>query len=698
VLNRRRFLQTSAAAAALLAARRRAYAFNQSPVVAKFTQPLPGLGPSGIPVATPVSATSSPVDVYQIEIQQFQQQILPAPFGKTTFWGYMDANPSVPRSPRYLGPVIVAKKDKPVQLIVTNKLPNKHILPLDTTIMGAEADQFQNRAVVHLHGGLVPWTMDGGPFAWFTPGPWNTSKNKGIDFLNGTGVDGQASYYYPNQQSARLMWYHDHAMGITRLNAYAGIASAYLIGDDFEDFLVKLGIIPATQIPLILQDKSFNPDGSLWYPASYEGPPAQAIPDLPNPWEPLTQSMVNGLAGQSGRWDRDTTMPAPSAPSCVPEFFADTILVNGSPYPTASVPAAPIRFRVLNGSQARFYNLQLYYESLHYPGEADLSKPGPAIVQIGTEGGFLFAPAVLNNPPKQIGFDTNPASPTFGNANRYNLLLAPGERADLIIDFTAAASRSLILYSDAPAPFPMGDQRNDYYTGNLNMTPIGGAPSTLPGQGSNTRTLMKFVVGTHAASNAAAPALSLDGLVASLTRNLAPMASNLAPSPAFRVRDLTLNEDFDEFGRLIQMLGTNVRKPGSSSFSRAYMDEPTEKPHVGDTEIWRIFNLTGDTHPIHFHLVNVQILGRQPFDAENYTGNPKFTGPFRPPDPNELGQKETVRVNPNEMIMVIMKFDIAKVPFHVPVSPRTGGYEYVWHCHILEHEEHDMMRPLVVMP
>jgi len=515
--------------------------------------------------------------------------------------------------------------------------------------------------------------------------------------LNGTGVDGQASYYYPNNQSARLMWYHDHAMGITRLNAYAGIASAYLLQDDFESLLVKLGIIPATQIPLVIQDKSFNPDGSLWYPSAYEGPASQVIPDLPDPWDPLTQSMVNSMAGKTGRWDCDTTAALPPAVSCVPEFFADTSLINGAPYPYANIPAAPIRFRILNGSQARFYNLQLYYESLSSPGEADLSKPGPAIIQIGTEGGFLFAPAVLNNPPKPIGFDTNPASPAFGNANRYNLLLGPGERADLIIDSTSAAGRSLILYSDAPAPFPGGDQRNDYYTGDLNMTPIGGAPPTTSGHGPNTRTLMKFIVGTTAGANAA-PSISAAGLVAALGQHLASAAAPLAPSSSFRVRDLTLNEDFDEYGRLIQMLGTNVKMPGATSFSRPYMEPATETPHAGDTEIWRIFNLTGDTHPIHFHLANVQVLGRQPFDAENYNGTPKFSGPFRGPDPNELGLKETVRMNPNEMTMVIIKFDLPKVPFHVPLSPRTGGYEYVWHCHILEHEEHDMMRPLVVLP
>jgi len=318
------------------------------------------------------------------------------------------------------------------------------------------------------------------------------------------------------------------------------------------------------------------------------------------------------------------------------------------------------------------------------------------MIQIGTEGGFLFGPAILNDPPRQIAYDTNPASPTFGNVNRYNLLLAPAERADLIIDFASAAGKSLILYNDAPAPFPGGDQRNDYFTSDLNLAPIGGARQTLAGQSPNTRTLLKFTVGR---ANAASAGMSTNSLVLALTRRLASAADPVTQLQGMRVRDLTLNEDMDPYGRLIQRLGTNTKPSGSSaSFGGGYTDPATETPRAGDVEIWRIFNLTGDTHPIHFHLVNVQVLGRRPFDANDYDGTPQFTGPMRGPDPNEIGYKETVRVNPNEMIMVIMKFKLPNVPFSVPTSPRTGGYEYVWHCHILEHEEHDMMRPLVVSP
>ncbi len=165
------------------------------------------------------------------------------------------------------------------------------------------------------------------------------------------------------------------------------------------------------------------------------------------------------------------------------------------------------------------------------------------------------------------------------------------------------------------------------------------------------------------------------------------------------VRYLTLNEGFDEFGRLIQRLGTDTLDMMTGDFGRGYMEDPTEVIQNGSTEVWEIINLTGDTHPIHFHLTNVQVLSRQPFDTEKYKGGkPHYTGDPVAPDLNELGWKETVRMNPGEVTRVIQKFTLPTVPFQVPPSPRAGinGYEYVWHCHILEHEEHDMMRPLVI--
>jgi spore coat protein A, manganese oxidase len=317
---------------------------------------------------------------------------------------------------------------------------------------------------------------------------------------------------------------------------------------------------------------------------------------------------------------------------------------------------------------------------------ADLAKPGPPWVQFGTEGGFLPAPVLLNAPPVPTQFlapdEARPDGP-------FNLLLAPAERADLVIDFSnVPVGARLVLYNDAPAPFPSGDPINDHVQS-----------SRAP----NTQSLLQFrVVPAVSASDP----LDLQGTFQALQSALAPLAGEfLDPSSAVVTRDLTLNEDFDEYGRLRQRLGTTLQNgfdnEGHPNWGRDYTDAPTEVAQNGSVEIWRIFNLTADCHPIHFHLSNAQILGRASFDATT----PDFSriGSVTPPDANEAGWKETVRCNPGEVTIVVMKLELPSVPFSVPPSPRLqqaygiNAAEYVWHCHILEHEEHDMMRPLIVV-
>jgi spore coat protein A len=577
------------------------------------------------------------VDYYKIVMGEYRQQLHPQ-LSPTRLWGYADATAGDPVW-RHLGPVIVARKGTPVRASFINDLPLAHPLPVDTTLPGAELTP--NRAVAHLHGGHVPWPSDGGPFAWFAPD--GTQGPSRIAWL--PDGDGSLTYdhYYPNDQSARLMWYHDHAMGITRLNAYAGLASAYVLRDEVELNLISSGALPAREIPLVIQDKTFKQvgdewggPGDLWYPSTYD--PA----DLSEDHEP-------------------GDLPVPS---CVPEFFGDTMLVNGLVFPYLEVEPRRYRLRILNACNARFCRLELVYaQSSTFPGSTEpaVNKPGPVFLQVGTEGGFL------------------PAS--TGPVTTQTLLLAPAERADLIVDFSQVAPGStLILYNDAPAPFPSGDPASDYFPGNRKNPAI-----CAPGYGPNTRTLLQFRVLNRVGPKDPPPGkLKLPNI---------PLLSE-AGVP---VRNLTLNEDFDDFGRLIQRLGTaEAIYPGT--FARNYMDDPTETPQAGSVEVWRIFNLTGDTHPVHFHLVNVQVMGRQAFNWRRFHGVPRFEGPLRPPEPNETGWKETVRMNPGEMTQVIMMFDPPPVPgVPVPLSPRTGGHEYVWHCHILEHEEHDMMRPLVVV-
>jgi RHS repeat-associated protein len=376
-----------------------------------------------------------------------------------------------------------------------------------------------------------------------------------------------------------------------------------LLVDDYELGLIDQQIIPSNRIPLIIQDKSFVSSaaisagykwgrvGDLWYPYLYE----------PDRWE---------LGSDSDPPIQGVIAPLP-VPSCVPEFFSDTAIINGAAWPYLEVEPRHYRFQILNGSQARFYNLQLYYEGP--PGEANLSRPGPTMVQIGTEGGFLPQPVALNSQP--IAFD-----PVTGNATAYSLLLAPAERADIVVDFSKAPPGSrLILYNDAPAPFPGGDPLVDYYTGAPDLSDIGSAESPAPGYGPNTRTLMQIRVTPLVGAPDPASLNVLESLAVNRTPSnilSANVPASLDPHRGVMVRDLTLNEDFDEYGRLIQRLGTDtstgLNNQGLPTWARNYMDPATETPKAGTTEIWRILNLTGDTHPIHFHLVNVQVLGYSP--------------------------------------------------------------------------------------
>jgi spore coat protein A len=621
---------------------------------------------------------------------------------------------------KYLAGVIVAKRGTPVLLNITNQLPKKSLIPVDPTIAGSATQTVgqlpPNRIATHLHGGFTPWFSDGTPFQWFDP-----FGLTGASFMNVPGTNpppGTATYWYPMDQSARFVWYHDHAIGITRTNAYSGIASALLIIDDFETGLVSFGLLPdLIGIPLVIQDKTFVPSnilvqdptwpgggpGTLWYPHVYE--PNEVGGTGPNP---------SCALNSKGRWDYGPcaappavlpgpsfyTLPTPA--SVVAEAFFDTILINGGIYPVVSVPPRRVRFRMLNGSQARFYHLNLYPEDTANPGEAKVGTPGPIMYQVGTEGGFLPAVAVHNNTTPLPKFDPDTAK----QDGPFNLLLASAERADVVIDFNGAAGQTFILYNDATAPFPGGDPRNDYFTGDGDQTSIGGAPNTVLGFGPNTRTLLKIVVASGTGDNLDT-ATWLADLNPLLAANFGPggqqpplLYTGPVPYTGPVNRQLTLNEDFDDYGRLIQTLGTfspSTNNQKLPTWGQPYTNAATETPSAGAVEVWQLFNLTGDTHPIHFHLVNVQVIQRQAFTGDPSTGITLVGNPF-PPDANEIGWKETVRMNPSEVTTVIMQFNLPTLPasWGNPLSPRTGGHEYVWHCHILEHEEHDMMRPLVV--
>lgn len=592
----------------------------------------------------------APTDFYNVDVTQHAHTFSSRLPSSTQVWGYAarSGQPTLNAATGYLDGIILATKDKPVRINFQNLLPAQNLIPVDTTIVGYPEDTIgfiHNATAVHLHGGHVPWQSDGHPLSWFAPNGvhgsyFDPAKPAGaVPWSGNSGYD----FWYPNDQSARLMWYHEHAVGLTRLNAYNGIATGYVLRDPVELAMAASGALPPLGPPeiggrelfLIIQDKSFNADGSLWYPSA---------PD------PL--SLLPGT----------TQIPLPS---CVPEMMGDVNIVNGTVWPRTNVDRVRYRVRMLNGAQTRFYRLRLYY-AMPDGITPDFTAPGPPIHQFGTEGGFLPATVALSG---------------GGGPNR--LLLAPAERCDSIIDFSSCpAGSKLILWNDAPAPFPVG---------------------TFPvwGRGAVARMkegcVMRFDVQNTAPET---PALTA-------TRVPTPLelwpggAENLTLVPPTATFNYTLNEGFDQYGRLAQFIGgTTPTNFEMSPFGQPFLDPANGIPFqyethkAGGVEVWNIINVTADTHPMHMHLVEFQVVSRQAFDVAGYiaTQQFKFKGKPAPPMPNELGFKETVQCPPGEVTTVIMRIN----PQPSWVTGQTA--HYVWHCHILEHEEHDMMRQFDVVP
>ncbi|MBI5589721.1 MAG: multicopper oxidase domain-containing protein [Deltaproteobacteria bacterium] len=729
-MSRREFIKMSAGATAALGmstmlpwrfGAREAMAFSNSIPLQKFIQHLRDFGPQ-IPVAAPDTTTYANVDYYQVTAGWFRDQLHPSLPNPTRLYGYGPAGTTAGglAGGVHLGNAIVATKGRPVRIKFSSALPGTHILPFDSTIPTAPGilGGSQDRAAIHLHGGLVPWASDGGPFNWVDPRGAVGASN--VSWLpNATGLLTN-DYYYPNNQSARLMWYHDHAIGTTRTSAYAGLASAYILVDPTDPIEIALtSAMSSLGDPhfdadfLVFQDKIFwNPaldpnyalyvtgvqPGDLWYPYLYE----------------------------RNRWKINGPKFAPPIPSAIPEFFGDTMLVNGSVYPEQTLDAEVYRFRLLNACNARFLNLKFVIDTGIGEPVGTYLAPTPAPVDvwiIGTEGGFLPAPVQLfQSGLPMAGFIPTPTLPG-------PLLMGPAERVDILVDFSKCFGQKVLLFNDAQAPFPVGAPVNDYYPG-APKNPI----VTSLGFGPNTRTLMRFAV----------TGINVGPSLSSILGTITPAFSNspvnpvlptvptvnggntLAATPGSTInhkgvnyfyqpttQELTLNEIYDVYGRLMQLVGTNVPLV-KGTFGRSYMDAPTETVQYGTIQVWNIYNLTGDTHPMHFHLFNAMILKRQPFQVNSFNGIPSFTGPGRGPERGEEGWKETVKMNPGECTTIAILVEdpnpvgrqyavtsgVNTYNATLPPSPRLAtfgvtGDEYVFHCHILEHEEHDMMRPLV---
>jgi FtsP/CotA-like multicopper oxidase with cupredoxin domain len=910
--------------------------------IRKFVDGLPGLGAANtnnlgqyIPVAIPDKTTYPGSDYYEIELGEYTEQ-MHSDLPPTTLRGYRQTNTTDPTVSvfNYMGPMIVAQRDRPVRVKFTNSLPTGAggdlFLPVDTTMMGAgmgpnmampmhamrvggagatiefltmdphsflagtrvmlqdfqpaayngvfpvladglDANHFrvtlnadpgtdpttlgmvaevytQNRATSHLHGGFVPWISDGTPHQWITPAGETTSYPEGVSVANVPDMpdpgDGSMTFFYNNQQSARLQFYHDHSWGITRLNVYAGEAAPYLIEDKVEKDLINgtnnsganpslAKVIPKDEIPLVIQDKTFVPDtqqlawqdptwdtalwggmGNLWFPHVYMPNQNPADPGGFNafarwhygPWFwPPTDNIKYGPVPNpyydpvNAPWENETIPGVPNV-SGVMEAFMDTPVVNGTAYPTVTLEAKAYRFRILSVADDRFFNLQLYetdplvvtpdgrtdtevkmvpaVATAGYPetwptdgregGVPDPAMTGPDWIQIGTEGGFLPKPAVI--PAHPIDWQADPTLFNVGNVTSHSLLVAPAERADVIVDFSQYAGKTLILYNDSPAPFPARDPRYDYYTGAPDLTDTGGAPGVIAGYGPNTRTVMQIKV---AAAPAAAPydvgvlmaawaktdtnpgvfASTQDPILVPSSEYNSAYNRKYAADPYVRIFELEktfktlsgttltipfqhkaiqdeMGEAFDmEYGRMSGFLGLELPNTGAGNQNfilYPFVSPPVDitvdnitpsEPLPGDnTQIWKITHNGVDTHPLHFHLFNVQVINRVAWDNM-----------VMPPDANELGWKETVRVNPLEDIIVALRPYAPTSPFAVPDSirpinpamplgvplmdpPPVGqwvepggtpvtinnalvnfGWEYMMHCHILSHEEMDMM-------
>ncbi len=851
--------------------------------IRKFVDPLPGLS-----VAVPDTITYPGSDYYEIALRQYTQK-MHSDLPPTTLRGYVQinngtdalgSNTIIPAPISYLGPLIVSQRDRPVRVKFINQLPTgaggNLFLPVDTSVMGAGMGPdgmtmyTQNRATLHLHGNNTVWISDGTPHQWITPAGEVTSYPAGVSVVNVPDMPdpgpGSMTFYYTNAHSARLMFYHDHSYGITRLNVYAGEAAGYLVTDQVEQDLINgtnaSGVnptnakaLPDLGIPLVIQDKTFvdantiaNQDptwnwgttppipntGDLWYPHVYMPnqnpwdvggmnpfgrwhygpwfwPPATNITfgPIPNPYcqptPPPAGSYPNGPYDCSlAPWE-PPYMPATPNPSSPAEGFMDTPIVNGMAYPFMEVEPKAYRFRILNAADDRFFNLQLYMAdatvitqdgrintevkmvpavpTIGFPagwptdgregGVPDPITAGPSFIQIGTEGGFLPKPVAL--PMQPVGWNLDQTNFDFGNVNKGTLILGTAERADVIVDFSAYAGKTLILYNDAPAPFPAIDPRYDYYTGGPDQTDIGGAPSTLPGYGPNTRTIMQIKVGTSVTTPFTVDVATLESVFAKTATKrgvfeasqdevIIPQAEyNSAYNAAFpidafvRIYETSktfqtvsgttvtipfqpkaiqdeMGEAFDtDYGRMSAMLGLEL--PASAAGAQNFMLYPFASPPVeilkgtvygtpigsldDGTQIWKITHNGVDTHTIHTHLFNAQLINRVAWDNA-----------LRLPDLNELGWKETFRVNPLQDTIIALRPILPNVPFQVPNSIRpldptmplgvflkaplggfkdpagtpvtvtnhlvNFGWEYVYHCHLLAHEEMDMMHSVAI--
>jgi spore coat protein A len=723
---RRQFLKLGATGAGVFLASRwglmpRVYA-AQSPqvplagkAIPQFVDPVPNL----LDADHLIVDTGSQI---VLEMRQHLVNMLPAGtvpgYAGTYAWSYL--LPDQAARPSYIGPVILAQRGQPTKIKFVNLLGNTgstnvlaYKYSTDQTLHWAdplnnEANMWNHMAmppaprtegasnyngpipaVVHLHGGEVPPQIDGGPDAWFT----SDGQYIGHAYYSkdGNAPKNYSIYRYPNSQEGALIWFHDHTLGATRLNVYAGLAGAYLIADPDND---KFNLLPPdtpngkpvlpTLFPLVIQDRMFDTNGQLFFPADSAG----------------------GVL-----WS-----PNPEHPYWVPEFVGDVIVVNGKSWPYMNVEPKRYTFLFINGSNARTY---------------EMSLPAPMWV-IGTDGGYLDAPVPVQK-----------------------LVMMSGERYWVIVDFAGIPpGRRLLLKNSAKTPYPAGATPQGSTVGRIMEFRVGAptAPDTSynPATGAPLRTTP--MVRLTGATVKKTRQLTLNEVMGMPQNATDPVTGVMTAYPGGPLEILVNNTKWG--GERITGVTAGMYDmqpiPGFT-IDGTGKNWLSELPNEGETEIWEIVNLTADAHPIHLHLVQFQLLSRQNFNTNKYNkayaaafpggydyvmganvgpglfipafgppldyntgnaralgGNPDITpflqGPVQPPLPQENGWKDTVIMLPGQVTRILVRWAPTDIPAATAPTAATfpfdpnGGHGYVWHCHIVDHEDNEMMRPDEVVP
>jgi spore coat protein A len=725
--------------------------------IPQFAQPLPLLQIGG-PIGTGIYTTTGN-RALKITMCEFDAKVLPpgtfAPGVQpsTRVWGYIvgDTCPATPAD-TYTGPVLVNQRGSSTDLTFVNALGTvntgaatdtqvlAYSYSVDQTLHWADPLNHETNmcnhmsmfpafgstcaqnyagpipAVVHLHGGEVPPEIDGGPDAWFTSD--GAFKGHGYYSFAGAAAN-EAIYKYPNTQEASPIWFHDHTLGATRLNVYMGLAGAYFVEDkgiipttafatDGNPGTCTSGCLPANLqplaqvVPVVIQDRMFDTTGQLFFPSDSAG---------------------NVL------WSLN-----PEHPYWVPEFVGDTILVNGKAWPYLNVEAKRYRFLFLNGSNARTYELSF--------------SSGPKIWVIGTDGGYLDAPVAVNT-----------------------LVMQPGERYEVILDFTGFSGKNLILRNTGRTPYPKGAPPQGSTLGRIMQFRVGAAPAVAdasydPASGiplrSGSSAIPRLTSGGALPTNVAKTReLTLNEVMGMAQTVTDPVTGVLTAYPGGPLEILVNNTKWGG-ERITGVDGSgHFTFEGRADFTPITVGTNTtyysELPQEGDTEVWEIVNLTADAHPIHLHLVQFQLINRQNFNTGKYTkayagafpgggydpmtglpyaagvfipgfgppqnydaatnplsggkdgGNPDITpylqGPVQLPLAQEQGWKDTVISYPGQVTRIAVRWAPTGLPITAtadqlfyPFDPSDfDGHGYVWHCHIVDHEDNEMMRPDVVL-